>query len=235
MADDPNSLYEYSQTNIPTGYTSNLQNLGYVSQPFATPDQVFQNQGSFQHLLKRILDSQLQGYDQYGVGPSNLAALPYNMRGMYDQAALAFKDPMYGIIGSNAMFGGGYKLGDLPQNRTHAYETWYNAAHNYPNIPAPNPITGAGSGGSNSGNRSSSQGGTQLYNVPIMGPNGSGQGTIQVVAHDLASAIENAHQGGNTPITGAQPQAQVQAATYREPQQVNYSNVAPPQRGPLYG
>lgn len=233
MADDPNSLYEYSQTGIPTGYTSNLNSLGYVSQPFATPDQVFQNQGKFQQLLKQILDSQLQGYDQYGVGPSNLAALPYNMRGMYDQAALAFKDPMYGIIGDNAFFGGGYKLGGLPNQRSHAYETWYNAAHGYPNIAAPNPVTKQGSSG-NSGGGGGGGGGTQLYNVPIMGPNGSGQGTIQVVAHDLASAIVNAHQGGNTPIT-AQPQAQVQAATYREPQQVNYSNVAPPQRGPLYG
>lgn len=40
---------------------------------------------------------------------------------------------------------------------------------------------------------------TALYNVPIMGPNNSGPGTIQVDATDAASAVENAHQGGNTP------------------------------------
>lgn len=199
MADDPNSLYEYSQAGVPQGYTSNLQSLGYVPQPFATQEQVFQNQGSFQQLLKRILDSQLQGYDQYGVNPENLAALPWNMRGMYNQAALAFKDPMYGLIGNNAFFGGGYKLGGLPNNRSHAYETWYNAAHNYPNIPAPNPVTSGSS--SNSGGGGNSGGGTRQYTVAI-----PGGGSYTVNASSEAAAREN---------VGANPNERVEQGGYR--------------------
>jgi len=49
----------------------------------------------------------------------------------------------------------------------------------------------AGGGGGGSG-------GTSLFNVPITGPEGT-PGTIQVVAHDVASAQVNAYQGGNTP------------------------------------
>lgn len=51
----------------------------------------------------------------------------------------------------------------------------------------------AGGGGGGGGG-----GGTSLFNVPIVDSSG-GAGTIQVVAHDAASASENAHQGGNTP------------------------------------
>lgn len=58
------------------------------------------------------------------------------------------------------------------------------------------PMIGGGSGGSGGGS-----GGTSLFNVPIVDSSG-GAGTIQVVAHDAASAENNAHQGGNTP-TGA--------------------------------
>jgi len=54
------------------------------------------------------------------------------------------------------------------------------------NIPA-----GGGGGGGGGG-------GTSLFNVPIV--NAAGEpGTIQVVAHDVASAQGNAYQGGNTP------------------------------------
>lgn len=42
-------------------------------------------------------------------------------------------------------------------------------------------------------------GGTSLFNVPIQDANGV-VGSIQVVAHDAASALNNAHQGNNTPI-----------------------------------
>lgn len=49
-------------------------------------------------------------------------------------------------------------------------------------------------GGSGGG----SSGGTSLFNVPIVDSSG-GAGTIQVVAHDQASAEGNATQGGNTP------------------------------------
>jgi hypothetical protein len=58
------------------------------------------------------------------------------------------------------------------------------------NLPA-----GGGGGGS---------GGTSLFNVPIV--NASGEpGTIQVVAHDAASATGNAYQGGNTPTGSPTP------------------------------
>jgi len=46
--------------------------------------------------------------------------------------------------------------------------------------------------------------GTSLYNVPIVDQYG-GKGSIQVVAHDVQSAVENAHQGGNTPTGPAVP------------------------------
>jgi hypothetical protein len=45
---------------------------------------------------------------------------------------------------------------------------------------------------------------TSLFNVPIVDASG-GTGTIQVVAHDAASAVANAHQGGNTPTGSATP------------------------------
>jgi hypothetical protein len=64
---------------------------------------------------------------------------------------------------------------------------------------APSPLVSAPSSGSGSSSGSSGpSGGTRLFNVPIIGPDG-GAGTIQVVAHDPASAVINASQGGNTP------------------------------------
>lgn len=56
----------------------------------------------------------------------------------------------------------------------------------------------AGSGSSGGGAGGSTSGHTSLYNVPIIGPDGTG-GTIQVVAHDVTSALANATQGGNQP------------------------------------
>jgi hypothetical protein len=50
--------------------------------------------------------------------------------------------------------------------------------------------SGGGSGGGS--------GGTSLFNVGIIDANGE-PGTMQVVAHDQASALGNATQGGNTP------------------------------------
>lgn len=55
-------------------------------------------------------------------------------------------------------------------------------------------IRGSSSGGGSSGGG----GGTSLFNVPIVNSSGE-SGTIQVVAHDVASATGNASQGGNTP------------------------------------
>src|SRR5215471_9514978 len=52
------------------------------------------------------------------------------------------------------------------------------------------PASGGGGGGGG--------GGTSLFNVPIVSSSGEA-GTIQVVAHDVASAQNNAYQGGNTP------------------------------------
>jgi hypothetical protein len=45
---------------------------------------------------------------------------------------------------------------------------------------------------------------TSLFNVPIVDASG-GAGTIQVVANNAAAALENAHQGGNTPTGSATP------------------------------
>src|SRR5215471_3915155 len=130
--EDPNSLYEYGQAGITPSYTSNLQNLGYVPTPFATQDQIFNNQLGFQHVLKNILDAQIGAFGDYGVG-TNTAMLPYNLRGLFGQASNVLMDPTYGIIGAPGFFGGGYKMGDLPANRSAAYENWWNAAHGYPN------------------------------------------------------------------------------------------------------
>jgi hypothetical protein len=55
------------------------------------------------------------------------------------------------------------------------------------------PTSSSSSGGSRSGSS-----GTSLFNVGIIDANGEA-GTMQVVAHDQASALGNATQGGNTP------------------------------------
>ena len=47
-------------------------------------------------------------------------------------------------------------------------------------------------------------GATRLFNVPIVGPTGEA-GSIQVVAHDVQSAFQNAYQGGNVPTGPAVP------------------------------
>ena len=61
----------------------------------------------------------------------------------------------------------------------------------------------ASSGGSQVATHPAQQQGTSLWNVPIVDAQG-GAGWIQVVAHDAAGAVENAHQGGNTPTGGAE-------------------------------
>lgn len=61
-------------------------------------------------------------------------------------------------------------------------------------VHAANAPTGGGSGG----------GGVSLWNVPIIDSSGV-PGTIQVDAHDAASAVQNAFQGGNTPTGDASP------------------------------
>lgn len=59
----------------------------------------------------------------------------------------------------------------------------------------------ADNGGSNSALRTDTP---SLWNVPIVDANGEA-GTIQVVSGSLSGAIQNAHQGGNTPTGSAVP------------------------------
>ena len=80
-------------------------------------------------------------------------------------------------------------------------------------IPAETPASGstAGTSGPASNAVSGAAGnGTSLFTVPINGPNGSGPGSITVVAHDLASALQNAKQGGNIPTGDPVPAMQEQ-------------------------
>lgn len=56
----------------------------------------------------------------------------------------------------------------------------------------------SGSGTTNAAMIPGQTSGTSLFNVAITGPDGTA-GTIQVIAHDAASAIINAMQGGNIP------------------------------------
>lgn len=185
MADDPNALYEYGQAGVPSPFTSNLMNIGYVPTPFASQDQIFQNQYKFMQTMKNILDAQI-GYGQSDWG-NNTAMLPYNLRGLFASAANAFTDPMYGITGASNFFNQGYKQGALPQNRQPAYETWWNAAHGYPNVAAPNPVSSSNSGGGGARNQQ-----VGSYTVPLVGG-----GEMRVNATSEAAARENAKQGGN--------------------------------------
>lgn len=194
MADsgtDPNALYEYGQTGIPSSFTQNLQGLGYVATPFAPQEDIFKNQVAFQHVLKSILDAQIGGFSPYGVG-TNTAMLPYNLRNLFAGASTVMTDPTYGIIGAPGFFGGGYKMGDLPANRSSAYENWWQAAHGYPNVPAPQPLSsgGGGGGGANANQHVGS------YTVPL-----AGGGSMTVNATSAAAAQQNANQGGNHPDT----------------------------------
>lgn len=71
------------------------------------------------------------------------------------------------------------------------------------NLNLGSPVA-AGSGSSGGGAGGSTSGATGLYNVPIIGPDGT-PGTIQVVAHDSTSALANATQGGNHPTGSPVP------------------------------
>lgn len=84
---------------------------------------------------------------------------------------------------------------------TNSFSTSLENALGKLNLGASASGNSSSSGSSSGGGGSSSGGGTSLYNVPIVGPDGTA-GTIQVVAHDPASAVQNATQGGNSP-TGA--------------------------------
>lgn len=190
---DPNALYEYTAAGIPTAYTQNLLNLGYVPTPFAPREDVYKNQLGFQHVLKSILDAQISGFSPYGVG-NNPAMLPFNLSNMFASASNIFNDPMYGITGAPGFFGGGYKQGDLPNNRSPAYEQWWQSTHGYPNVPAPsaiNTVQGSGGGGGPASNQK-----VGSYTVPLQGG-----GSMTVNATSAAAAQVNANQGGNKPDT----------------------------------
>jgi hypothetical protein len=208
MADsgtDPNALYEYGQTGIPTSFTQNEIGLGYVPTPFAPQEDVFKNQIAFQHVLKSILDAQIGAYGDYGVG-TNTAMLPFNLRNLFAGASTVLTDPTYGIIGAPGFFGGGYKMGDLPANRSSAYENWWQAAHGYPNVPAPKPLS-SGGGSSGGGGASSQKVGS--YTVPLQGG-----GSMTVNATSAAAAQQNANQGGNKPDTSQPVQTNRAAQGY---------------------
>lgn len=150
---DPYANFAYGQTGINPSFTQNLQNVGFVGSPFGSPQQVFDQQAQFQHVLKNVLDNQLAAF-QNG---NNTAALPFNMRGLFNASANVLTDPMYGIIGAPGMFSNGYAMGNLPNNGSLAGAGYWNAAHGYPGIPAPNyqfsgGLTG-GVGGSSGGSQ----------------------------------------------------------------------------------
>jgi hypothetical protein len=201
----PGSAYALNIAGIPESYTQGLENTGYVQTPFATQEQEFQHQAQYQRLLKQVLDLQMGGPNgPYGGNPG---MLPYSMRNFFGSASSVFRDPLYSVNGAGAFLDqspNGYQFGDLPNNPQASYTNWYNAAHNYPNIPAPNPVIQSNGGGGSSGGGGGSKQGTQQYTVGL-----AGGGSITVNAHDPASAITNASQGGNHPTD------QVQQGGYR--------------------
>lgn len=206
----PGSAYALNIAGIPESFTQGLESTGYVQTPFATQEQEFQHQAQFQRLLKQVLDLQMGG--QNGPYGGNPGMLPYSMRNFFGSAGSVFRDPLYSVNGAGAFLDqspNGYQFGDLPNNPQASYTNWYNAAHNYPNIPAPNPVIQSNGGGANTAQSGGGGGGskppsTQQFTVGLQGG-----GSMTVNAKDAASAIQNASQGGNHPTD------QVQQGGYR--------------------
>lgn len=193
---DPYANFAYSMTGIPPDFTQDLMNVGFVGAPFSSPQQTFDQQAQYMHILKNVLDTQINSFAANGMvgGNTNTAALPFNMRGLFNASANVLEDPMYGIIGAPGMFANGYKTGDLPNNGSLAGAGYWNAAHGYPGVPAPNynfgntpggagqgSLTGASAGSGNnlpngatdSGSHQALNAGGQVYTVNT----GYGQGT----------------------------------------------------------
>lgn len=228
MASDPiGAGYYQDVAGIPSAYTNLLQQLGFQSQPFANVDQAFGGQESFLRSLKSILDRQGGAYgQQFTNNPGQgFTYMPQNLRNIFTAGGAAMMDPLYGIVGTPGMMSGGYKMGELPGGHSHMYQALLDQ-RNAPQVPPPNVNNNAAAASMSSGGGGGggNQGGTSLFNVPIMGPNGSGAGTIQVVAHDAAGAYENAHQGGNTP-TGPAVSAQGGQSAYVPPPAPVSTNV----------
>ncbi len=194
---DPYANFAYSMTGINPAFTQNLENVGFVGTPFSSPQQTFDQQAQYMHVLKNVLDTQLAAFNN----GNNTAAMPFNMRSLFNASANVLEDPMYGIIGAPGMFNNGYAMGNLPNNGSLAGAGYWNAAHGYPGIPAPNYAFGSFSnspgGGSGSSGGSGNNSLVQSYNVPLQGG-----GSMTVNANDPGSAFENAKQGGNTPLQG---------------------------------
>jgi hypothetical protein len=205
-ANDPYSMYDYNVAGIDPSFTANLLNLGYSPVPFASQRDTFQNQLGFMRRMKQMMDQQLTMFQPYLNGAENqTAALPFNSRNYFGMAQNAFQDPLNSPNGSSEFFGGGYKMGDLPDTVSKRYQYWTDSL-NHPNVPAPigpggSPATPApvaaasnsGGGGGGSG------GGTKQFTVGL-----NGGGSITVNAHDAASAIANANaqttQGSNNQV-----------------------------------
>src|SRR5215467_4511267 len=130
---DPLAQYIYGQTGIPQGYTSALEGLGFMGNPFGGVAANFQAQVQFQHLMKAMLDKQLGAFDN----GNNIMALPFNLRSMFNAAAPILTDPMYGILGAPGFFKSGWQMGDLPNNPSWAYNAWDEQQRGYPDFPAP--------------------------------------------------------------------------------------------------
>lgn len=155
---DPYANFAYSMTGINPAFSQDLMNLGFVGAPFSSPQQTFDQQAQFQHVLKNVLDNQLGAF-QNG---NNTAALPFNMRQLFNASANVLEDPMYGIIGAPGMFSNGYAMGNLPNNGSLAGAGYWNASHGYPGIPAPNyQFSGGLTGGVGGSSGGGSYGGSQ--------------------------------------------------------------------------
>lgn len=153
---------------------------------------------------------------QGGPYGGNPGMLPYSMRNFFGSAGSIFRDPLYSVNGAGAFLDqspNGYQFGDLPNNPQASYTNWYNAAHNYPNIPAPNPVIQSNGGGANTaqssggGGGGGGGGGTSQFTVAL-----PGGGSMTVNAHDQASAIANvaAQNSG-----GVSQNARVEQGGYR--------------------
>ena len=230
---DPNlAQYVFNQTGIPTAYTGQLQNLGFLGVPYGSVTAEFQAQQQFQRMLKSIMDRQMQSFH---MNTADINALPYNMRSLMNAAAPAITDPLYGIEGAQGMLSNGYTYGDLPNNPTRAWDIWQSqqqnpyspAATGYPNFAppalssfaAPGSFSLGGGGSSpqdypNAASRNNPHNAlVGHYTVPL-----AGGGSMTVNASSPEEAANNVRaQGGNPDtggnITGQNPHAPGSQAT----------------------
>lgn len=186
---DPNlAAYVFGQTGIPTAYTQGLENLGFMGVPFGGIDANFQAQTQFQRLLKDIMDKQMQSFH---FDTPNINSLPYNMRSLFNAAAPLLTDPLYGVMTAPGFLSSGYKYGSFDNENSRAYNIYKEQQRGFPNYPAP-ALGGGGGGGGGGGSSTGFHVGQ--YTVPL-----AGGGSMTVNASSPSAAVENAHQGGNTP------------------------------------